>query len=917
MVAPDANLDGKQSPGAHGSLSPDEAIHEILSNTGLEVSIVDNAYVIHSSNSKENVRRESTEDIIVTGTRIRGKGPIGSPLQTVDRDTLDHSGRATFADYVQTIPQNFSGGPTEATVGTTARSNANTNLNFGSGINLRGLGSASTLTLFDGTRPALGGSWGAFTDLSLIPSTAIERVEILTDGASAIYGSDAVAGVVNIRFRNHFDGLETRLRAGTADGDYGEYQIAQLAGVHWNDGHLVLAGEYYSRGNLAAAKRDFVSEDLRPFGGPDLRSNFASPGTIIAADGRIFAIPAGQNGRDLSPADLIEGQINRGDAQRLIDILPSQKSLSLYGAVEQQVGSALTIFARALYADRRYQVHNRRFGPTPVNVTSANPFYVDPIGTGQPVTVFYDPSPDFGPEGGRGSAQALNINAGARAKIGTWTVGFSGGYGLQRERSQDANIVHFTRRDLALAATDPANALNVFGDGAVNDPALIDSLRGSYKSRNRYRVWTAALRADGDLLTLPAGQVQMAVGGEWRGDRLDFQSAYELIGTTRIVQKSPGLPGKRTVRSLYGEIVIPVFDSEKSLPGSLSLSVAGRYEDYSDVGDTANPKVGLRWEPTPGLSFRASYGRSFRAPFFNELVGTANATYQPVYLPDPQAPSGQTLVLALLGFRPGLGPEKATSWTTGFDLTPRRIPGLRLSATWFDIHYRDRIASASFDLFNFLKRRDIYAELVNENPDRNEIAAYFSNLDFNNPLGVAPDDIQAIVDGRTFNLSLVTIKGLDFDFGYERPLGDATVNLSLGGSRLFNIDQQVTRSAPVVNVVGMLGNPVKLRMRGRAGVTLDAFDASLSVNHVGSYRNATTSPAQKVKSWTTFDLYIGAGIMAGKDGRKLQLGLSVNNLFDKAPPYVLFQTANSVLGYDPEQASAIGRSMALQAIVTW
>lgn len=102
--------------------------------------------------------------------------------------------------------------------------NAGTNLGFGSGINLRGLGSGSTLTLFDNSRPALGGGAGAFTDLSLVPSVAIERVEILTDGASAIYGSDAIAGVVNLRFRNRFDGFETRLRAGSADGDFGEYQ---------------------------------------------------------------------------------------------------------------------------------------------------------------------------------------------------------------------------------------------------------------------------------------------------------------------------------------------------------------------------------------------------------------------------------------------------------------------------------------------------------------------------------------------------------------------------------------------------------------------------------------------------------------------------------------------------------------------
>lgn len=907
--------EGKVGKKVQGRLPADAALSALLADSGLAAETVEGAYVIRARAGAPSVD-PSDPAIIVTGTRIRGSGPVGSPVTTVSRDELDRSGRATLADFVQTIPQNFSGGPGEATVGTTARSNANTNVNFGSGINLRGLGSASTLTLFDGSRPPMAGAWGAFADLSLIPSSAVDRVEVLTDGASAIYGSDAVAGVVNIRFRNRFEGFETRLRAGTADGDYGEYQIGQLAGFSWNSGRLVVAGEYYRRGNLAATKRAFVSEDLRAFGGPDLRSSFASPGTIIAADGRTFAIPAGQDGRNLPPADLTEGVINRADAQRLIDILPSQKSLSFYASAEQDVGP-ITFFARGLYADRRYRVNQRRFGPVPVTVTSDNPYYVDPIGTGEPVTVLWDPSDDFGPEGGRGRVRALNLSGGAHATAGKWNFEISGGYGRQRETGDDVNIIHFTRRAEALASSDPALALNVFGDGAVNDPALIDRLRGGFTSRIASRVWSLALRADGTLFELPAGAVKLAVGGELRHERLDYEAVYNLFGTAPVVQQLPGLPGKRSVKAVYGEIVIPVFDAGNHLPGALQLSLAGRIEDYSDVGSTSNPKFGLRWSPYPGVALRASYGRSFRAPFFNELVGAANATYQPVYLPDPQAPTGQTLALALLGFRPGLGPEKATSWTAGIDLEPQLIPGLRLSATWFDIAYRDRIASASYDIFNFLERRDIYGELVDETPDLAEVEAYFADPDLNNPLGVAPGDIQVIADGRTFNLSRVTLRGIDLDVSFRHAVGPSAITASLGGSRLFGIDQRVTRTAPVVDVVGTLGNPVKLRLRGRLGFEAGAFDGGLSVQHSSGYRNQLATPAERVKSWTTFDLQLGARIAGTADGREVRLALTVNNMFDRDPPYVQFRTATSVLGYDPEQASAVGRQFALQAIVRW
>lgn len=930
IVADGALVKDRRSRPVRGRLSADAALSRLLAGTGLSAEVVDGALVLRRGNgaaasaSTDPDAASATSGavdaddpaIIVTGTRIRGAGPVGSPVTTIDRETLDRSGRATLADFVQTIPQNFSGGPGEATVGTTARSNANTNLNFGTGINLRGLGSASTLTLFDGTRPPMAGAWGAFADLSLIPSSAVSSVEVLTDGASAIYGSDAVAGVVNIRFRNRFEGFETRLRAGTADGDFGEYQLGQIAGVAWGSGHLVVAGEYYLRENLPATQRAFVSEDLRRFGGPDQRSVFANPGTIIAADGRTFAIPRGQDGRNLSPADLVEGPPNRADAQRLVDILPTQKSVSLYGSAEQEFG-ALTLFARGLYADRRYRVNQRRFGPVPVVVTSSNPYYVDPIGTGEPVTVLWDPSGDFGPEGGRGAVRALNLSGGARLAAGTWNIELSGGYGLQRERGEDVNIVHFTRRAEALASSDPATALNVFGDGAVNDPDLIDRLRGGFISRIRSRVWTGALRADGTLFTLPAGAVKAAIGAELRNERLDYEAVYDLFGSAPVVQQLPGLPGKRRVEAIYGELVVPVFDAGDALPGALQLSLAARYEHYSDVGGTTNPKLGARWTPYPGIAIRASYGRSFRAPFFNELVGAANATYQPVYLPDPQAPGGQTLALALLGFRPGLGPEKATSWTAGIDIEPKLVPGLKLSATWFNIAYRDRIASASYDIFNFLERRDIYGELVDESPDLAEVERYFADPNLNNPLGVAPGDIEVIADGRTFNLSRVTLRGIDLDANYRLELGKAAATLSIGGSRLFAIDQRVTGSAPVVDVVGTLGNPVKLRLRARLGMEAGPFDGGVSVQHSSGYRNRTVTPAERVGSWTTFDLQLGARI-AGEAGRRdVRLAFTVTNLFDRDPPYVQFRTANSVLGNDPEQASAVGRQMALQAIVRW
>lgn len=921
VIAASSLVEGRRSTGVHGRLSADGALTRLLSGTGLVAETVDGALILREAKDSAIANGRSAgrpdEAIIVTGTRIRGTGPIGSPVATIDRETLGRSGRATLADFIQTIPQNFSGGPAEANVGTSARGNAASNIGFGTGINLRGLGTGSTLTLLDGTRPALGGASGAFADISMLPSLAVERLEILTDGASAIYGSDAVAGVVNIRFRNRFEGAETRLRVGTADGDYGEFQLGQIVGRAWATGHLVVAGEYYRRGSLGSEERGFASEDLRPFGGPDLRSNFNNPGTIVAANGQRFLIPRGQDGTALTPAQLVpSADFQRGDARRNVDILPRQKGISFYASGEQQLGDHISLFARGLYAERDFEARRRVIGVSQQIVTPANPYYVDPIGTGQNITVYYDPVADFGPEGVRGTVKALNAAFGARADIGDWNIELSGGYGLQREGYDGVNIVHLLRLARSISSSDPAQAINLLGDGAVNDPDLIDSLRGSLSVRTRYRSWTSALRADGKLFALPAGDVRLALGAEYRRDSLDYIQGFDLVADIPQSSGIAGLPDKRVVKAVYGELAIPVFDAGGSFPGSLSLSAAGRYEDYSDVGDTANPKLGARWEPLPGLALRASYGRSFRAPFFDELVGTANARYQTFRIADPASPTGQTSVLLLLGFRPDLGPEKATSWTAGVDFEPRFLPGAKLSFTYFDIRYRDRIASANSFLQQFFTRRDIYGGLIDDTPDPALVASLFADPSFSNPIGISQGEVAAIVDARTRNLSRSTVRGLDFDLGYDKPLDAGSLSLALGGSRLFTIDNRITDTAPRNNVAGTLGAPVKLRLRGRAGLVLGAFDGGIGVSHVASYRNLTVTPAERVKSWTTVDLQLGARI--GDPGkRSFRLAFSVNNLFDRDPPYALFRSTGVNIGYDPEQASAVGRSFALQAVIGW
>lgn len=245
-----------------------------------------------------NQEDERVEDVIVvTGTNIRGIAPDSSPALTFDRDDILISGAATAHDFIQLLPQNFGGG-SNADVGGGLPNDANSDFNtvggtLGSSVNLRGLGSGSTLVLVNSRRVAPTSGIGDFVDVSLIPASAIERVEVLTDGASSIYGADAVAGVVNFILRDDFDGLEASFRYGTAtEGDFDEYRASITGGKNWDSGNALLVYEYFDQSDLSAQDRRFsqdaaIPNDLLP--SQERHSVLATISQELSSDLEVFA----------------------------------------------------------------------------------------------------------------------------------------------------------------------------------------------------------------------------------------------------------------------------------------------------------------------------------------------------------------------------------------------------------------------------------------------------------------------------------------------------------------------------------------------------------------------------------------------------------------------------------------------------
>ncbi|HWU13387.1 MAG TPA: TonB-dependent receptor, partial [Caulobacter sp.] len=910
VVVSSSLVRGKTAPALNGRYTPDQAYEVLLSGSGLKLTPVGAALVVQTAGGRDAGvgeppagDAEILSELIVTGTRIRGAAPVGSNLISITRRDIEASGYATTQQIVQSLPQNYGGGPNETL--TSIRNNASANIGYGSSVNLRGLGTSSTLVLINGSRPALGGVSGAFADLSLIPSSALERVEVLADGASALYGSDAVAGVVNVILRGRFEGAETRVRRGWGDG-FDETQVSQLVGRRWSRGRLVLGYEYNQRGRLAAADRDFATADLRPFGARDYRSTFAAPGTLVAG-GKTYA---------LGGATLIPGTTNLEDPWAQADLAPRQRRHALIATGAFDITDQLVLDGQVLFADRRFNIRQPANLRSATSVPVANPFYVDPLGTHLPVSVRYSFVQDLGPQTADGRARAYNGALGLTQHIGAWSAGFGVVAGQQRETSRTGNLVNTARLALALADTNPTTAYNLFAGPGANRPETVAKIRGSSTSHGLSQVKGVSLKADGPLFDLPAGAVRLAFGGEARREQYK-QTTVSDLRTLSPTISSAAFPKPREISAAYAELLVPVTAAGSTL-GALDVSLAGRYEHYSDFGDTTNPKVGLSWKPTSTLTVRGAYGRSFRAPSFQDQIQTAGTVlYTPLVMTDPASPTGTSKVLALLGNSVDIGPERATTYTAGVDWRPTRAPGLKVSASYYKVRYRDRIVDPNADLFNILLNRSAYASLIDDNPPAAKVQALYGNVFFSNTSGIAAADIDLVLDARVQNLAVVVQDGVDLDASYATALAGGDLRMGITASYILRLEQAVSAKAGTVDILGTVGNPARWRTRASLGWSRGAVDLNAFLNVVDGYRNQTVAPNEPIGRWTTTDLQLsyrlpGTGLL-----RDLRATLSINNLFDRDPPFANLQTPQSAIGYDSDGASAFGRLVAVQLTKSW
>ncbi|HZV56572.1 MAG TPA: TonB-dependent receptor [Sphingobium sp.] len=832
-----------------------------------------------------------SEAIVVTGSRIRGIAPVGSNVIAIDAQALMEEPVISTNDMLRRVPQVVSLGANRA--GGSAQNGA-ANATRGAGINLRGLSTNATLLLYDGRRFPPQGTQGQFTDPSVIPSIALGRVEVVADGASAIYGSDAVAGVVNFILRKDFKGIEGRVRYGFADGaSYDEQQYALLAGHNWDGGWIMAAGEYSKNSPLYGADLAFYQADNRSRGGRDLRSTNCAPGTITAG-GTNYAIPDG-GVTAANVGALVPGTSNRCFYGALDPVIASQERTSIVAAFSQDIGSDFRVFGDGFYSYRKGIL---TITPN-INATvpNTNPFFVSPVPGATSVNVTTSLVPAIGLLPNPYHTQSWNYAFGAEAKpFGDFRATLYYAHGQSEEvADRYRSGINAAALNAALADTNPATALNLFG--GPNNPATIANITDNlFVITGRTRLEVINAQADGSLFALPGGNVRIAFGAEHRVE----YTFTDLLTGQAATPRSVADGGSRDVDALFGELFVPIIGASNATSGfeQLSLSLALRHETYSDFGDTTNPKIGVTWKPFSGLTFKGTYGTSFRAPTFTEVSTVGGGAG--LYFDTLPGPNGNQIGIGIAGGNPGLKPETATTWSFTAEATPEQIPGLMASLSYFRIDYSNQIQALRGT--PGLLTNPIYSSFVQFNPTPAEIAALVnSGLPINGAINQS--QVTFIADGRRQNLGTSLMRGLDFALGYQWNWGDVALDAGVQGTYLLEYLFESVPGAGFTNVKNTIGFSPRFRSQADIGAKVGSFRARATWNYLNSYDNTSVTPTQKVKSYNTVDLSAGYDITPN-----FSISADVRNLLNQDPPFV-----DSPTGWDPQSASPFPRVFAITA----
>ena len=810
----------------------------------------------------------AVEELVVTGTNIRTKAAKGfNPVQVIGTEEVKTSGKVTVADLLRSISAN---------TGNSTNETSNSGWASGSaGIGLRGLSQKNTLVLLNGRRVAnygfpSNGLSDTFVNLNALPLVAVQRMEVLKDGASAIYGSDAVAGVVNIITRRDFQGVEGGASYGTSDeGGLSTWRGKLLAGFgdldedRWN---VLVSVEGYTRDRLDQDERDLTRSGIYT-GTPGGRWNgWSAKGARFLVGGRSAPFldaagncPTGMVLTASAPIDGLAGDTCAINLAPHTTLIPSTDRYQGYVSGVARVTDNVEVFGEALYS---YVKGASIFGSSPYFTLEGGRFALNATtGLAEPVSNLLPASNPYNPYGvatpieytlfDLGQSLKTNISKSYRALGGVrgkterfdWELAAFAAASSERERV----AAGFANR-WALADALAKGTLNLHEPGDTAK-AVLDSIRLSTLRPAKSELYGADFKLSGELFDLPAGPVGYAAGLEYRRESLVSRNPWQIDAGLQVRPAIAAVDGEREVVAGYVEASIPI------LP-TLELQVAGRGDHYSDFGSAFSPKAGVRWRPFEAVTLRASASRGFRAPSLSENSASTNISYGTVVDPfDPDLPGSRQSPTFFTVGNTKLDPERTKSFNVGVVVTPLR--GSLISVDWYQIELDNLIGTGNTtSIVQGNNRADVIRDA------RGKLVAVYN---------------------RYQNLTELKTSGFDIEISQKLPtdrFGDFTVSTAY--THVIDYRRPVTPGGALVNYAGNNRGAVLPADKAttRLGWAISDLDANLTWYHTSGYDLIPTVASQRrVDAYNQVDLYLGwSGF------KRFTVYAKVENLFNEAPP---------------------------------
>ena len=870
------------------------------------------------------------EEVVVTGSYIKRKSQLdsASPLTNVDRQSIDDSGIITSQEIFRWLPSN-TGSENQADSltqgGTTGTAN----------VNLRGLGLGSTLVLVNGRRQTVAAATAnggdTFVDINaLMPMIMVQNIEVLKDGAAAIYGSDAVAGVVNYKTRDNFEGFELRgnYQATARGDDQDDGEIQALFGAQGDRTSIVASIKYFEREKLDLLERDNLPRKTQ--------SGFGNPGSYVILGPTAIAPGAAVGQRVADPAcesatgtQLVVGGASNIFSQCLFDfgpsftIVPQEKRVGGYVVASHDLTDTLTVFGEFGFANNEavggFSPSFPAFNfPLIAADHPGNPF-------GVPVVAFYRPIGDG--LGAEGSSRVNNSNdsvtqryvLGASGQLtDTWTFDLS--YTFSENRfSNTGNDQVASRLDLALqgfggtgcdvrggtAGQDGCLYYNPFGtsltaapgDPTFNTPEVLAFINSNNPTKTDVDLVTWEAVIAGDLFEMSGGVAGLAIGAQRREESRDTDRSEDAEREDlAFLVGGPDVFGEQEVDAFFAELFLPLYSGDNG--SSLEAQVAVRYEDYNAGFDSTDPKIGFLYRYGEAFSARFTWGTAFRAPTLFQLnneVTSLNASFDPftgslVFIGNTASPN------------PDLVPEEAETFNIGASWAPN--DALEFSLDYYNVEYTDRLVQES-------------GQQVISTEAAALIGAGCTVATLATPACVAvrdPNIIRDPISGsparvfvNRFNAASAETDGIDFSARWVADTDYGSFSIANETTYILSFELQATAGGDTIDGAGFRNesNPLARSIPEiRSNTSFSWSNANHSANAIVRYIDSYEEDAGgSVDSWTVLDLQYNYrfDIM---DDHEATVTLGILNATDEDPPEV----AGSLneFGYDTKVHDARG-----------